>query len=148
MQHPTVEKNIMHAKQKSFTAAFVLVLASLTLTVCAAPLPQLNLDKTQTSVSGASSGGYMAVQLHVAYSSSFKKGIGVVAAGPFNCADNSVLNAIGRCLGYASIPVDELVATTHKWAREGLIDAPSRSEERRVGKECLCWCRSRWSPYH
>ena len=23
-----------------------------------------------------------------------------------------------------------------------------RSEERRVGKECLCWCRSRWSPYH
>ena len=24
----------------------------------------------------------------------------------------------------------------------------TRSEERRVGKECLCWCRSRWSPYH
>ena len=24
----------------------------------------------------------------------------------------------------------------------------ARSEERRVGKECLCWCRSRWSPYH
>ena len=23
-----------------------------------------------------------------------------------------------------------------------------RSEERRVGKECLCWCISRWSPYH
>ena len=23
-----------------------------------------------------------------------------------------------------------------------------RSEERRVGKECVCWCRSRWSPYH
>ena len=23
-----------------------------------------------------------------------------------------------------------------------------RSEERRVGKVCLCWCRSRWSPYH
>ena len=27
-----------------------------------------------------------------------------------------------------------------------LIEA--RSEERRVGKECVCWCRSRWSPYH
>ena len=26
--------------------------------------------------------------------------------------------------------------------------AVDRSEERRVGKECLCWCRSRWSPYH
>ena len=23
-----------------------------------------------------------------------------------------------------------------------------RSEERRVGKECLRMCRSRWSPYH
>ena len=24
----------------------------------------------------------------------------------------------------------------------------NRSEERRVGKECLWLCRSRWSPYH
>ena len=23
-----------------------------------------------------------------------------------------------------------------------------RSEERRVGKECTSWCRSRWSPFH
>ena len=29
--------------------------------------------------------------------------------------------------------------------QEGLF---SRSEERRVGKECLRLCRSRWSPYH
>src|SRR3546814_9737470 len=27
------------------------------------------------------------------------------------------------------------------WARD-------RSEERRVGKECVSTCRSRWSPYH
>ena len=26
--------------------------------------------------------------------------------------------------------------------------AEERSEERRVGKECTSWCRSRWSPYH
>src|SRR3546814_1307110 len=25
---------------------------------------------------------------------------------------------------------------------------PVRSEERRVGKECVSTCRSRWSPYH
>src|SRR3546814_8185661 len=25
---------------------------------------------------------------------------------------------------------------------------PRRSEERRVGKECVSTCRSRWSPYH
>ena len=27
-------------------------------------------------------------------------------------------------------------------------DHPWRSEERRVGKECIPPCRSRWSPYH
>ena len=27
-------------------------------------------------------------------------------------------------------------------------DLTIRSEERRVGKECTSWCRSRWSPYH
>src|SRR3546814_18335675 len=26
--------------------------------------------------------------------------------------------------------------------------AADRSEERRVGKECVSTCRSRWSPYH
>ena len=30
---------------------------------------------------------------------------------------------------------------------EGL-DVLATSEERRVGKECTSWCRSRWSPYH
>ena len=30
------------------------------------------------------------------------------------------------------------------------LDLPEnpRSEERRVGKECVSTCRSRWSPYH
>ena len=28
------------------------------------------------------------------------------------------------------------------------VQDQSRSEERRVGKECLRLCRSRWSPYH
>src|SRR3546814_13927561 len=28
------------------------------------------------------------------------------------------------------------------------IDPVERSEERRVGKECVSTCRSRWSPYH
>ena len=28
------------------------------------------------------------------------------------------------------------------------VTTEARSEERRVGKECLRLCRSRWSPYH
>src|SRR3546814_15815653 len=30
----------------------------------------------------------------------------------------------------------------------GYAGSMSRSEERRVGKECVSTCRSRWSPYH
>src|SRR3546814_18315131 len=30
----------------------------------------------------------------------------------------------------------------------GLAPCWKRSEERRVGKECVSTCRSRWSPYH
>src|SRR3546814_15148803 len=33
-------------------------------------------------------------------------------------------------------------------ATQRLIDGLDRSEERRVGKECVSTCRSRWSPYH
>src|SRR3546814_7630495 len=31
---------------------------------------------------------------------------------------------------------------------EGAVGLAHRSEERRVGKECVSTCRSRWSPYH
>src|SRR3546814_17547123 len=30
----------------------------------------------------------------------------------------------------------------------GIHAQPTRSEERRVGKECVSTCRYRWSPYH
>src|SRR3546814_12855769 len=33
-------------------------------------------------------------------------------------------------------------------SRSPRFRAPNRSEERRVGKECVSTCRSRWSPYH
>src|SRR3546814_14486113 len=33
-------------------------------------------------------------------------------------------------------------------ARWPSVEALARSEERRVGKECVSTCRSRWSPYH
>src|SRR3546814_13946848 len=31
---------------------------------------------------------------------------------------------------------------------DGKLVLRNRSEERRVGKECVSTCRSRWSPYH
>ena len=91
-------------------------------------LPQLNIDKTQTTVSGISSGGYMAAQLHVAYSATFKKGAGIVAGGPYYCAEGSVFDALSRCMSSPSgIPTSRLVSTTNNWASAGLIDPVARS---------------------
>src|SRR3546814_15785860 len=52
------------------------------------------------------------------------------------------------------IQVDALATAfeiSNRYAPEHLIlalRAPRRSAERRVGKECVRTCRSRWSPYH
>jgi len=50
-----------------------------------AALPALGASKTESTVSGISSGGYMAVQLHVIFSDTFQ-GAGIVAGGPYYCA--------------------------------------------------------------
>src|SRR3546814_4409590 len=50
-----------------------------------------------------------------------------------------------------SFPVDRRLIEAHVVARGRafyLDDLRPRSEERRVGKECVSTCRSRWSPYH
>src|SRR3546814_10254662 len=37
----------------------------------------------------------------------------------------------------------------HLWENSKMLHKENgRSEERRVGKECVSTCRSRWSPYH
>src|SRR3546814_15982722 len=43
----------------------------------------------------------------------------------------------------------EFIVFTMNSSRQRFEDFTSlRSEERRVGKECVSTCRSRWSPYH
>src|SRR3546814_11111615 len=42
----------------------------------------------------------------------------------------------------------ELAARIFKCGKTAFILGQLRSEERRVGKECVSTCRSRWSPYH
>ncbi len=106
--------------------------AAASLLVSAAELPKLNIDKSQTTVSGISSGGYMAVQLHVAYSSRFQKGAAVIAGGPFNCAQGAIASALTRCLGNGPIPVADLIADTDRMAKEGQIDATANLAASRV----------------
>ena len=52
------------------------------------------------------------------------------------------------CIGKATKQVDALQAERKEYVAELMLGATTRSEERRVGKECVCQCRSRWSPYH
>src|SRR3546814_19982385 len=47
-----------------------------------------------------------------------------------------------------SIGYDELIGPLIKAVQELSAEVSARSEERRVGKECVSPCRSRWSPYH
>src|SRR3546814_19583294 len=55
-------------------------------------------------------------------------------------------------IGPAALLVDGEIAVVHFFGGGLQIDlgkqALVRSEERRVGKECVSTCRSRWSPYH
>jgi len=87
-----------------------------------ARLPKLPLDPAAVTVSGISAGGYMAVQFHVAHSA-LVQGAGIVAAGPYFCAEGSMRHALGRCMqGNEEIPTDRLLETTSELARDGAID--------------------------
>ena len=115
----------MKLNWKGLTAAATLALAAQA-AGAAVPLPALGANAAEVSVSGLSAGGFMAVQLHVAYSATFKRGAGIVAGGPYYCAEGSVLNATGRCMTHGtSIPVSSLVSTTNSWAANGTIDPVS-----------------------
>ena len=65
----------------------------------------------------------MAVQLHVAFSRTFAKGAGIVAGGPYYCAQNNVTRALGPCMMHnASTEVENLIAITKSWSLQGVID--------------------------
>src|SRR3546814_12879271 len=53
-----------------------------------------------------------------------------------------------RAEGGVGLIVTEGVAIDHLAAVDKMAIPRMRSEERRVGKECVSTCRSRWSPYH
>lgn len=106
-------------------------------------LPALNIDVRETSVSGISSGGFMAVQFEVAHAGTVK-GAGIVAAGPYWCAQGSSLTATTACsctldpshtlcsVSADSARVPELVAATRRFATEQRIDDPAALARHRV----------------
>ncbi|MCG7499230.1 poly(3-hydroxybutyrate) depolymerase [Vibrio sp. Of7-15] len=75
---------------KEIKVTLATVLLSLSSAALATPveLPALNALPDKTSISGLSSGAFMASQFHVAYSEELI-GAGIVAGGPWNCAGNN-----------------------------------------------------------
>src|SRR3546814_12149351 len=71
-------------------------------------------------------------------------------AGRHDRGDDLALPGVaGRVHADEARPVHVLRLIFHLYAAEfGRGRKDGRSEERRVGKECVSTCRSRWSPYH
>lgn len=98
-----------------------------------ASLAAYGANPNQTSVSGLSSGAFMAVQMQVAYSASII-GAGIVAGGPYYCAANNLLYA-GICMGQVPFmpPNPSLMVDAAKgFAKKGQIDPLSNLGQRRI----------------
>ncbi|CAG0988331.1 Exochitinase 1 [Burkholderiales bacterium] len=95
--------------------------------------PSYKITLTQSSVSGISSGGYMAQQFHVA-NSAWMVGSGIFAGGPYYCAENNVSNGTGRCVngGITQAQLDSFLSEANNQAAAGRIDAVSNLANDRV----------------
>src|SRR3546814_17061037 len=63
---------------------------------------------------------------------------------PLSAEGNAEAEAAGRWLQEQRLVPDLVLCSPSRRTRETL---EARSEERRVGKECVSTCRSRWSQY-
>ena len=116
-----------------FAAELLLLLSSAAL--AADRLPGYGAQAASFTVSGVSSGGFMAVQMHVAHSSRVK-GVGALAAGPYYCAQGSLWTAMSNCMrpgGWSPLPdINVLKAQAERYAREGAIDPAAGIVDARV----------------
>lgn len=103
------------------TALFAALLAAAGAAQAAATLPALNIDKAQITVSGLSSGGFMASQLGYAHSATFK-GVGVFAAGPYMCAGHSNYTACMYGATISSAMLNTMQADINNWSGTAIDD--------------------------
>lgn len=96
----------------------------------ASALPALNIDRAAITVSGLSSGGFMANQLGIAHSATFK-GVGVFAAGPYMCAGHSNYTACMYNAGISSSMLSTMQADIDRWSGSS-IDAKGNIAAQKV----------------
>jgi poly(3-hydroxybutyrate) depolymerase/chitodextrinase len=89
--------------------------------IAAVALPAYNVDASKTTVSGLSSGGFMANQLGTAYSATFK-GVGIFAGGPYMCAGHSNYTACMYNATISTAMLNTMQADINNWSGT-LIDA-------------------------
>jgi poly(3-hydroxybutyrate) depolymerase len=94
------------------------------LALAQASLGSYSIEPNSVTVAGISSGGFMAVQLQIAYSSRFH-GAAIFAGGPYYCAQDDDYTALGACSSGTGISVPSLVAYTDAQADAGTIDPTS-----------------------
>jgi poly(3-hydroxybutyrate) depolymerase len=87
-------------------------------------LGSYNVNPNTVTVAGVSSGGFMAVQLQVAYSRSIF-GTAVFAGGTYFCAQDNLFLWGNVCSTGIGVPVASLVSFTNSEARAGQIDPTS-----------------------
>ncbi|MEA2663810.1 MAG: hypothetical protein QOI11_754 [Candidatus Eremiobacteraeota bacterium] len=93
------------------------------------------IDRSGTIVAGISSGGFMAVQMHVAYSATFH-GAAVYAGGPYYCAQGALATAQNACMSAVqSTNLAALESYTDSKASAGAIDPTSNLS----GKKAYLW---------
>jgi len=87
--------------------------------------------KSRITVSGVSAGGFMAIQSHVAFADRIG-GAGVVAAGPYHCAQGDVQVALSACMTGTDLTIDPLVDFTNEAAAAGDIAPVAELDSARV----------------
>lgn len=70
------------------------------------------------SVSGVSSGGYMAGQLHMAWADDID-GVAMIASGPYGCAEGNLLRAIGDCIKGGTVSAERAAEMATEAADQG-----------------------------
>ncbi|MBT0588071.1 extracellular catalytic domain type 2 short-chain-length polyhydroxyalkanoate depolymerase [Alteromonas oceanisediminis] len=93
------------AKCKALALSLTSLFACGSHSIAAETLPALNLTLENTTVSGLSSGGYMATQFHLAHSD-WVTGIGVIGAGPYFCAQGDIGIALSQCVSKMEPPIE------------------------------------------
>ncbi|MEL7022952.1 MAG: PHB depolymerase family esterase [Pseudomonadota bacterium] len=83
------------------------------------------------TVSGVSSGGYMALQMQVAFSDQIN-GAGAIAAGPYDCAEGNIVNALGACINGPPPSVSHTVDLMRQRESAGNIAPLARLADRRI----------------